>query len=406
MAAAYYAQEFPVNALVWLTTRNGDEPVLREWALDGDYYNRYVTANDGTELRAKLTRMPSLRALHVGPVWFKACQKPDPSASTLLKFDQPHPHRRELIFDIDLNDYDFLDLHEGPPDPNGRPRPLSLEKCDYAWPVAGIAVKILTRILRDQFGFGEFLCCYSGRRGVHLWVLDERAMALDNDGRSAIASFVDLQLSKCKKRASMGQRHFAKTYHLLETVYELFENVLVAEMGVLCPFEAREEFVVRLGLGDQDSMHNLLMEIDRKDSGVEAWAYIKTKVHGQAKRHPKACGWFVKRLDETVLAYVWPRIDINVTKGTNHLIKSPFVAHPKTQRIAVPLKRDELLTFKPATAPTLGTEGWREALVARGGQPDGKGLADWVWHLRPPPPAAHDPMDVDMEDLVPRGVSV
>ena len=405
MAAAYYAQEFPVEALAWLTTRNGDEPVLREWALDGNYYNRYVTATDGAELRAKLMRMPSLRALHAGPVWYKACQKPDPNADTLLKFEQPHPHRRELIFDIDLNDYDFLDLHEGPPDPNGRPRPLSLEKCDYAWPVAGIAVKILTRILRDQFDFGDFLCCYSGRRGVHLWVLDERAMALDNDGRSAIASFVDLQLSKCKQRASMGQRHFAKTYHLMETAYELFEDVLVAQMGVLCPLEAREDFVVRLGLSDQDSMHNLHMEIDRKDSGVEAWAYIKTKVHGQAKRHPKACGWFVKRLDETVLAYVWPRIDINVTKGLNHLIKAPFVAHPKTQRIAVPLQRDELLTFDPSTAPTLGTTGWREALVARGGQADGKGLADWVWHLRPPP-AAHEPMDVDMEDLVPQGVSV
>ena len=406
MAAAYYAQEFPVEALVWLTTRNGDEPVLREWALDGDYYNRYVTATDGAALRAKLMRMPSLRALHAGPVWFKACQKPDPNADTLLKFDQPHPHRRELIFDIDLNDYDFLDLHEGPPNPNGQPRPLSLEKCDAAWPVAGIAVKILTRILRDQFGFGEFLCCYSGRRGVHLWVLDERAMALDADARSAIASFVDLQLSKCKQRASMGQRHLAKTYHLMETMYELFEDVLVAEMGVLCPLAARDEFLTRLGLNDHESMHNLSYEVESKDSGVGAWAYIKSKVRNQATRHPKACGWFVKRLDETVLAYVWPRIDINVTKGLNHLIKAPFVAHPKTQRIAVPLKRDELLTFDPATAPTLGTEGWREALAARGGRADGKGLADWVWHLRTPPPAAHDPMDVDMEDLVPRGVSM
>jgi len=402
MTAAYYAHEFPVDALVWLTTRNGDQPVLREWALDGNYYNRYVTANNATELRAKLARMPSLRALHVGPVWHKACQKPDSNADTLLKFEQPHPHRRELIFDIDLNDYDFLDLHEGPPNPNGQPRPLSLEKCDAAWPVAGIAVKILTRILRDQFGFYEFLCCYSGRRGVHLWVLDERAMALDNDGRSAISSFVDLQLSKCKQRAAMGQRRFAKTYHLMETVHELFEDELVAKMGVLCPMGARDAFLTRLGLSDEhECMHNLAEEVSRKDDGMEAWAYIKTKVHSQAKRHPKACGWFVERLDETVLAYVWPRIDINVTKGTNHLIKAPFVAHPKTQRIAVPLKRDELLNFNPETAPTLGVEGWREALAARGAN----NLADWVWHLRPAQ-AVVEPMDVDMEDLVPPGVSV
>ena len=48
--------------------------------------------------------------------------------------------------------------------------------------------------------------------------------------------------------------------------------------------------------------------------------------------------------------------------------------------------------------------------MARGGQPDGKGLADWVWHMQSPPakapvnaPAVPDAMDVDMEDLVPNG---
>ena len=416
---SYYADHFPVAAIAWLTTRLGDELVLREWAIDAnDYYKRYVTAKDAEDFRARLKSHPGLVALHVGPVWFKRVEKPGLNKDTRLQSEAPHPHRRELIFDIDLNDYDFLDLYEGLPNPSGLPRPLSLEKCDAAWPVAGIAAKLLTRILRDQFGFGDFLCCYSGRRGVHLWVLDERAMALDNDGRSAIASFVDLQLSKCKQRASIGQSHFAKAYHLMETVHELFENELVAQMGVLDMLSARDEFLTRLGLGTHDSMHNLADEVSRKDSGIAAWAYIKTKVCGHAKKHPKVCGWFCARLDETVLAYVWPRIDLNVTKGTNHLIKSPFVAHPKTLRIAVPLRFDELMTFDPATAPTLGKEGWREALVARGGQSGGVGgipqksggdLADWVWHLRSPPteapPAAshHDAMDVDMEDLVPNG---
>ena len=404
---SYYTDDFPVEAIAWLTTRLGDELVLREWAIDADdYYKRYVTAKDVDEFRARIEAHRGLVALHAGPVWYKKVTKPALNQDTRLLSEAPHPHRRELVFDIDLNDYDFLDLYEGPPNPGGPQRPLSLEKCDAAWPVAGIAVTLLTRILRDQFGFGEFLCCYSGRRGVHLWVLDERAMALDNDGRSAIASFVDLQLSKCKQRASTGQRHFAKTYHLMETVYELFENVLVAEMSVLCPMAARDDFLDRLGLSTHESMHNLAEEVSRKDSGMGAWAYIKTKVRGHANKNPKACGWFAKRLDETVLAYVWPRIDFNVTKGTNHLIKSPFVAHPKTLRIAVPLRADELLSFDPATAPTLGVEGWREALVARGGNPDGKGLADWVWHMKSPlmqesPTVTRDAMDVDMEDLVP-----
>ena len=406
---SYYTDDFPFKAIVWLTTRLGDELVLREWAIDADdYYKRYVTAKDVDEFRARMEAHRGLVALHAGPVWYKKVTKPALNQDTRLLSEAPHPHRRELVFDIDLNDYDFLDLHEGPPNPGGLPRPLSLEKCDAAWPVAGIAVQLLVKMLHEQFGFGDFLCCYSGRRGVHLWVLDERAMVLDNEGRSAIASFLDIakQLTKDEKRATDAHRLFVKRHNLMETVHALFQDVIVGQMGALDTSTAREDFLERLDLSEHESMHNLADEVSRKDSGLDAWKYIKTKVCGQAKKHSKACGWFAARLDELVLAYVWPRIDFNVTKSTNHLIKSPFVAHPKTLRIAVPLRADELLSFDPATAPTLGAEGWREALVARGGHPDGKGLADWVWHMKSPlmqasPTVIHDAMDVDMEDLVP-----
>ena len=65
-------------------------------------------------------------------------------------------------------------------------------------------------------------------------------------------------------------------------------------------------------------------------STTRSWQVLESKGADRARKQALA-----RARKEVLAGYAYPRLDVEVSKKMNHLLKAPFCVHPKTGKVGV-----------------------------------------------------------------------
>jgi DNA primase small subunit len=304
------------------------------FSLFNDVYIRYNSFPTWDAFRKEVLRLKPAR-FEIGPIYSH-----NPRDRKTLRKAIFKPIEKELVFDIDLTDYDDI-----------RTCCKQTSICHKCWTYITFAIRTMDASLREDFGFEHILWVYSGRRGAHAWISDKKARQLDDVQRRAIATY--LEVVKGKKGVELRRPLHPSVARSLDLLKRTFKEEVL---------DAQEPWI------DQAGAEKLLQRIpdaELREALSKKWS--------AAKNRPSALKWadldalaasgaaskgfnpsqLVSAKQDLVLEYMYPRLDVEVSKHLNHLLKSPFCVHPKTGNVCVPIDAQDPESFDPFQVPTV-----------------------------------------------------
>ncbi|KAM7028388.1 DNA primase small subunit [Acridotheres tristis] len=307
---------------------------LREFSftLRDDVYLRFQSFSSPQELERELQKINPYK-IDIGAVYSHR-----PNQHNTVHLGAFQPQEKELVFDIDMTDYDDV-----------RTCCSSADICSKCWTLMTIAVRIIDRALVEDLGVRHRLWVYSGRRGVHCWVCDDAVRKWSPALRAAAVEYLSLVKGGADtvKKVTLSQPVHPFIRRSVGVVEKYFEEYALRGQDIL---GSPEKWDKVLALIPEEHREALQAEFPRKKDSVQRWELLRARLErarGRGAPGPGCADW------EVMLHFCFPRLDINVSKGLNHLLKSPFSVHPKTGRVSVPLDLQRLDQFDPFAVPTI-----------------------------------------------------
>lgn len=357
----YYERMLPFRYIFqWLShsPKATKDFTMREFAFEfrlGAYqrYNSFVSVEDFKKsvVNANPTRF------EVGAVYTV-----NPKERKNLPKSAMRPISKELVFDIDLTDYDEI-----------RTCCSKTDICKKCWKFIQVASEVVTSALKEDFGFKNIVWVFSGRRGAHCWVSDSRARSLDEGSRKSIVEYLDVLGARSLKlgKTLLGLR---KPFHphverSLEVLKNHFQTIILEEQNPWLTTSGSPEnwnhtedllnFIPDQGL--RSALRTKWKEQASVSTSRNKWDDLNDVAQKVLKNRTQ-----VNQLNEAkkeiIIYYLYPRLDIEVSKQMIHLLKSPFCIHPGTGNVCVPFDplrnisgnhEDDEYGFNPMTSPNL-----------------------------------------------------
>jgi DNA primase small subunit len=354
----YYNYKFPFDLIYKMIIMNNDNysgeisPSDRDLAIfyiDNNCFKKF-DRDDKVTLKNKFNSF-NIMNIHFGSMLIK-------NEKHNLKMQHLY---KELVFDIDITDYiRFCECKD-------------MKKiCQVCWLHMEGSYLILNHFLLEICGYRKenLLWVFSGMKGIHCLVNDQKAIKLSNNERMNLFHFINIEKDDDKKLINtikFYQKQYPKFIEQLE--YHFFQNVIYKRN--LFSYKAFDSFFLSIMSTQYSPIYSHLINFWKKrsssynnnnneegssmtiDDTDENESITKWKLLIKYERlfsfdNDKEESITNKNQVKPSLFIIFKLYYMQIDEGPvslTHLIKLPFTIHSGTKNISMPIDGDKILSF-------------------------------------------------------------